>query len=459
MNREAVKNLEFFVGMPDDEIEWMLANGEIVTLATGDVFQRQDDPPIAFYITLLGEMQVTRVINGVPQVFGTNPPGIMGNEISILRRELSLVSVTAIMQTRLLVFDEDTFRLIFANAPTIAARVMQIATERMGNITRLVGQREKNAALGRLSAGLAHELNNPAAAARRSAQELRDLLPTVQHYTLSLNLFQLNPAQLDTLFQFQSRILEGTAVDLTTMERSDREDQLSLWLESIGVENAYARASNFVSNGLTAADMRSLHSTFERDTLTAIVLWLDSSLAAATLMQVINSSTQRISQLVDAVKAHTYMDQGEVQDVEIHDGLETSLIILRKLLGARQVVRQYADDLPKIVARGSELNEVWTHLIDNAINATAPDGTISLITRTEHHHVMVEIADNGHGIPEAMMQQIFEPFFTTKPLGEGLGLGLEIVNRIIGGHRGTIEFWSKPGQTRAIVRLPIRPPS
>lgn len=456
MTRDEIAQLELFQGMPDREIEWMLANGEIINLPAGVAFMRENQAADLFYVTLVGELQVSRVINGVREVFGTTPPGVIGGEIALLTGEQQLSTATTIMDTQVLVFDTDTFRRIFTDAPTIGARIMHIASQRMNSISQMVVQREKNSALGRLSAGLAHELNNPAAAARRSVRTLRDLLPALQHYTLALKLYDLNAEQVTLLLDFQNQVLAREAQPLNAVERSDREDALASWLVAHGIANGYDLASTFVGRGITADDLDRVLHRLDRHIASTIVQWLNAALSANALLEEIDGSTQRISTLIDAVKSYTFMDQGEMQEVDIHQGLENTVIMLHGALGNRRIMRQFDTRLPRIVGRGTEINQVWTNLLDNAIAATQPEGTIWLITRLENSNVMVEIADDGHGIPPEVEPLVFEPFFTTKAVGDGVGLGLAVVNRIVRRHRGTIELWSQPGHTRAIVRLPIR---
>jgi signal transduction histidine kinase len=456
MTHSEIAQLELFQGIPEGEIEWMLANGEIVNLPAGVAFIRENQPAELFYVTLLGELQVSRVINGVREVFGTTPAGVIGGEIALLTGDVQLSTATTIMDSQLLVFDPDTFRRIFTEVPKIGARIVQVASRRMGGISQMVAQREKNSALGRLSAGLAHELNNPAAAARRSVRTLRDLLPALQHYTLALKLYQMDAEQIETLLHFQDRVLARKPDVLSAMERSDREEEMGGWLIAQGIHDGDQLAPTFVGHGMSLSELRALLESMDGQMASALVHWLNAALSANALLAEIDGSTQRISSLIDAVKSYTFMDQGEMQQVDIHAGLDNTLIMLHGMLGERNIVRQFDPRLPHITGRGAEINQVWTNLLHNAINATHANGTIWLITRLENEDVMVEIADDGHGIPPDLEPLVFEPFFTTRPLGDGVGLGLYVVNRIVRGHRGAIELYSKPGHTRAIVRLPIR---
>lgn len=317
-------------------------------------------------------------------------------------------------------------------------------------------QQEKMMALGKLSAGLAHELNNPAAAARRAAQSLRDTLPTVQAQTLQLGGLNLNAHQINMLAAFQQRLTAPTAppVPLPPLEQSAREDEIGAWLAAHEIPAAWKIAPAFVTAGISGDDLAALAEQFSAAQLVLVLHWLHGTLENAGLLVIIQESTQRISELVAAIKAYSHMDQAPLQEVNLIQGLESTLTVLRHKLRNVRVVREYDPNLPLIQARGGELNQVWTNLIDNAIDAMHGEGEITVITRAADHFVMVEIADNGPGIPPEVMPRLFEPFFTTKEVGVGTGLGLDISYRIIQQHHGTIEVQSQPGRTRFIVRLP-----
>ncbi len=242
---------------------------------------------------------------------------------------------------------------------------------------------------------------------------------------------------------------------MNPLEQSDREEEIGNWLDAQGMEDAWEMASTLVAAGVNLEDLQALVAQLPADGLDAMLSWLNSALYAAGLLSDIEQTTRRISELVAAVKGYTFMDQAPEQDVDIHLGLENTLMVMRHKLRDVDVVREYDEDLPKIMARGSELNQVWTNLIDNAVDAMQGKGTLWLITREENDFVMVEVADDGPGIPPDVQARMFEPFFTTKETGAGTGLGLDIVYRIVKGHDGTIEARSEPGHTRFIVRLPI----
>jgi signal transduction histidine kinase len=452
-----IQTLPIFVDVTDDEMTWLIANSSEVTVPKGDYFFREGEAARHFYIVIEGELQVTRTLNGEQIVLGTTPRGIIGGELWLLRGTPIEASAQAIVPTRLMVFEFRSFLGIFANCPSVGVHILRVAAERMSNFATLVKQQEKMAALGKLSAGLAHELNNPAAAARRSASTLRGALAAWQSHTFAIAGLGLTADQVNQLLAFlhllQSRA--ATLSPLSPLEQSDRELVMEDWLNEQAVNNAWEIAPIYVTAGVTIDELQPLVAMMPTAKPTLLV-WLCEWLTASGLLDEIEQSARRISELVSAIKSYTYMDQGKWQDVDIHHDLDNTLLILKHKLKNIQVERNFCSDLPRIAARGSELNQVWTNLIDNAVDAMNGNGTLALITRYENNFVMVEITDTGPGVPAHVLPHIFEPFFTTKEVGKGTGLGLDITYRIIQQHRGTIEVQSKPGQTRFIVRLPLQ---
>jgi signal transduction histidine kinase len=453
---DAHYQIPLFEGIDGDELQWLIDHSREETLENGDYFFKENGPADRFYIVLEGELQVSRTVDGRDLIMGTTPRGIIGGEQALLSRTPSNVTARAIMPCRLMVFDERAFREMFAACPIVGMRILQTAAQRMQGTVTILKQQEKMAALGKLSAGLAHELNNPSAAARRAAQTLRETLPDLQTHTLRFGLLGLNSDQLAALTAFQQDQMSRAAirVPLPPLEQSTREEAVAAWLEARSVPDSWDLAPTFVSAGVTLDDLAALTAHFPDDP--QVWFWLSCTLEAAALLMEIEESTQRISELVSAVKSYTFMDQAPVQEVDLHRGLETTLTVMRHKLRNVEVVREYDPHLPTIQARGGELNQVWTNLIDNAIDAMDGQGRLTVITRAENDFVMVEIADNGPGIPPEIMPRLFEPFFTTKEVGVGTGLGLDISYRVIQQHHGTIEVQSQPGHTRFIIRLPIR---
>ncbi|NJK80564.1 MAG: hypothetical protein HC914_11960, partial [Chloroflexaceae bacterium] len=290
-----------------------------------------------------------------------------------------------------------------------------------------------------------------------ATQELHHVLPGLQVRTLRLNELGLTNAQIEQLVRFQPEAM-ARAVDappLSPLEQSDMEGAMGDWLDERGVEDPWDVAANLVSARISSEELEQLLEPLPPATHGDVLQWLNATLHIASLLNEVEQSTGRISDLVGAIKSYTYMDKAPLQEVDIHKGLENTLTVLTYKLKSVHVMREYDPNLPRVNGRGSELNQVWTNLIANAVDAVNGKGTIWLKTRCENDYVMVEVADDGHGIPPEVMPRLFEPFFTTKDVGKGTGLGLDISYRIITQHGGTIEVQSEPGNTRFIVRIPV----
>jgi len=313
--------------------------------------------------------------------------------------------------------------------------------------------------LGKLSAGMAHELNNPAAAAQRGASQLQVAVGRLQQAQLKLSELDLTAAQRASLLAFDQLARERARkpMYLDALARSDHEAEMEAWLQQLGVVNAWDVGPTLVGLGYGKAELANLVEKFAPAQLSAAIEWLNATATIYSLLEEIGQGTGRITELVKALKAYTYMDQAPIQSVDIHDGLENTLVILRsKLAPGVAVRRDYAPDLPRIDAYGSELNQVWTNLIDNAVDAMNGKGEITLRTRHNDQHIIIEVEDTGPGIPEGVRTHIFDPFFTTKPPGQGTGLGLSIShNIIVQKHHGRIDVDSEPGRTRFKVQLPL----
>ena len=323
-------------------------------------------------------------------------------------------------------------------------------------------RRAKLISLGTMAAGLAHELNNPAAAARRSAQEAREVFRASSAKAIGLGALQMDPEERRAVAGLPEEVAARAenAGELDSLDRSDLEDEVALWLEDRGVAEAWDLSPTLVGAGLDAEWLDDLEVRLPESTVGHVVAWLASEVAGDELLREIQDASNRISELVGAVKSYSHMDKLASSEVDVHASLNSTLIMLGHKLkkGDVEVVRDYAKDLPHVCGRTGELNQVWTNLLDNAIDAVDGHGRITIRTATENGRVLVEISDDGPGIPEDMRERIFEPFYTTKDVGEGTGLGLDISHRVVvEDHKGDIRVLSEPGDTRFQVRLPILP--
>jgi signal transduction histidine kinase len=445
-------------GITDGELEWLIANSQLVHLNNGEYFMREHDVDVRFTIVLEGEMQVTRLLHGAVSVIGTTPRGVTCGQLNILNNTPSEQTIQAIMPCTLMVFEPDSFRGIFSACPKVGSRILRIAAERMSMMLSQSTQQEKMAALGKLSAGLAHELNNPAAAARRASESLRMALPSLQTETLELNASSLTGDQMKTLLDLQQNLTSRVShpIALSPLDRSDREEAIGNWLDEINISNSWEMSPVLVNAGFSLDELSEVYDQIGEEIAPQVISWLGHVLMVTELIDDVEQSTKRISDLVVAIKEYTYLDRAPVAgDVDLQRGLETTLKVLNHKLKNINVVRDYDPSLPKITGNGSELNQVWTNLIDNACDAMNGRGTLEIITRNENTFAMVEITDSGSGIPTEVLPHIFEPFFTTKDVGAGTGIGLDTSYRIIRQHNATIEVQSQPGRTRFIVRIPV----
>jgi signal transduction histidine kinase len=319
-------------------------------------------------------------------------------------------------------------------------------------------QNEKLATIGRLSAGMAHELNNPTAAAKRGADNLVGTLSrlgNIYFQMFEMGLSEEQRAQLAHLDHL-ARERAGEPLDMDPLTRSDLEADVEEWLDNIQVEDPWDISPKLVNFGCNPSELDKMAQDFNPEQFQIILQWLDSTCEAYRILASITATTVRIADIVNALKVYTYLDQAPIQNVDINAGLESTIAVLQNKLNGIEIIRSYASDLPEIEAYGSELNQVWTNIIENAIDGVNGRGEIHVLTRQENGWVVVEIADNGTGIPQEIQANIFDPFFTTKPPGQGTGLGLNVShNIVVQKHKGSIEVHSQPGSTRFEVRLPI----
>jgi len=366
------------------------------------------------------------------------------------------VTGRAITGGRMLRFPSSQFPQLVQKMPELATRLVGLMSDRIRETTRVEQQRDRLASLGKLSAGLAHELNNPASAAKRAASQLRQILKKIKDASHELGKRDLTPAQKSEIEKLEASFTQSDVVPPDALTISDLEDQLDSLLRSHGQDDLWQLAAALARRNIHPEVLESVFASLDADTARAALVRLAASVEVANLLIEIESSTSRISELVGAIKEYTYMDQSPVQNVDIVKSLETTLTILNHKIKQGITVQRDYQRVPLLVnSFGSELNQIWTNIIDNAIDAMQGKGELRVRTYREDSCVVVEIGDNGPGISPEVKPHIFEPFFTTKGVGQGTGLGLDTVQRIVKKHRGSIELSSKPGDTRFQIWLPL----
>ena len=444
-----------FQGLPDNQLDWFLSHCQEVRLKPGDVYLRPGGPADSTIVVLEGELQVRGELAGETVVLPFGAGAVTG-VLPFSRMTKSVLTGRAVTDARILKFPSAKFPEMIQKMPELTQRLVGVMSDRIREVTRLEQQRDRLAALGKLSAGLAHELNNPASAATRATSLLREALYRIKDAAQALGRHDLTPAQRSEIEKLEASFLKPSETALDTLALSDLEDQIDSLLRSHGQSDLWQLAADLARRGIKPEVLESLFATLDADVARAALVRIAASAEIANLLIEIESSTSRISDLVRAIKEYTYMDQTQAQNVDIVKGLENTLTILNHKLKRGVTVHRDYNKIPLLVnSFGSELNQVWTNIIDNAIDAMCGKGELSIRTYRDDTCVAVEIADNGPGISAEVLPHIFEPFFTTKGVGEGTGLGLDTVQRIIKKHRGSINVASKPGNTCFQVLLPL----
>jgi signal transduction histidine kinase len=459
MLREDLRRINVFSDLPDDQLTWLAERMVDRRLEAGELLARAGDPVRFMNVIVEGEIEVRRAGDPGPPLFVAGTGQVTG-ALPYSRLARYPGTTRAVVPTRLLQLHRDLFPELVQQFPLLAQRLVGIMSDRIRETAKLDLQREKMAALGKLSAGLAHELNNPAAAAQRASVGLREALETVREASLRLGRHSLSQEQRELIAGFER---EATRQKIFAagdpLAQNDREEAIVAWLERCQVPEAWKVAPVLTESGVDVPKLEALAAGVGEGALGDVLKRSSSLLTVFKLTAEIETSVRRISDLVRAIKEYSYMDQAPLQEVDVHQGIESTLTILGHWLKRGvTVVRDYDPSLPSVCAYGSELNQVWTNLIDNAIGAMHGEGELRIHTARENDCVLVEIGDNGPGIPKEVQPRIFEPFFTTKPVGEGTGLGLDTVYRIVTRHHGDIRVESKPGDTRFRVRLPVTQP-
>ena len=445
-----------FTALPQSDMEWFIAQTQELRYGAGEVVMQEDSPADAMYILLEGEIRGRREHGETDAPMITIEAPTVTGLLPFSRLKNYALTIKAISPVRGLRYPHTRFADLLQHLPEPSQRLVGMLTDRVRTYTQEQQQSQKLAALGKLSAGLAHELNNPSAAARRSASTLRDCLKRLR---TSVRASAIGPDDCVMLAQREEAIRAALtpAQYKDEFARVEREEAIQSWLEAKEVEDAWKLAPLLTEANLSDAQLQSFASA-AGNSLGPELTRFATLLEMDRISDELENSTARISDLVKAIKEYSYMDQAAMQEVDLTKSLETTLTIMHhKLKRGITVTREYASDVPKVMAYGSELNQVWTNLIDNAADAMKESGKLSIRTALDNEYVLVEIRDTGPGIPDEIQSRIFDPFFTTKGVGDGTGLGLDIAYRIIKKIKGLIAVKSVPGDTRFEVRIPIKP--
>jgi len=462
---DELRTLFLFEKLTDEQLQWLCERGHVELVPAGTVYA-EGDPATCFYVLLEGTVVMSRRVGADDVEVGrTSQRGAysgawyayMGDRVP----QVYNGSMRTTEPSRFFVLDASVFAHLMREWFPMAVHLLEGVFFGSKNWQQAIGQRERLLALGSLSAGLTHELNNPAAAAVRATASLRERVAGMRHKLGMIASGKWDRTSLEALIQLQEEAADRVpkALALSPLEASDREDAITDWLEDHGCRDAWDLAPTFVAAGLDVAWLDHVEATVDQGTLEAALRWLNYTVDTELLMNEIEDSTTRISTLVGAARQYSQLDRAPYQIVDVHELLDSTLLMLSgKIPPGISVVKEYDRSVPSIPAYAGELNQVWTNLIDNAVSAMNGSGVLTVRTGMEHEQVFVEFGDTGPGVPAEIKDRIFEPFFTTKPVGEGTGLGLDISWRIVvNKHHGDLSLVSSPGDTRFRVRLPVTP--
>jgi signal transduction histidine kinase len=464
---EELRTLFLFEKLTDDQLDWLCRKGHVMSVEPGLVYT-EGEPATCFYVLLSGEVVLLRRVGADDiETVRSSSPGVYGGAffayLGDRMPQLYNNSMRAAVPSRFFVLDADKFAYLMTHWFPMATHLLEGLMFGTKSAQEAVGQREKLLALGSLTAGLAHELNNPAAAAVRATAALRTRAAGMRGKLGMIAAKKFEPEVLAALIRMQEEAAErvAKAVTLGPMETSDAEDAVADWLDARGIAGSWDLAPVFVQGGLDSAWLELVAAAVPESALDGAVRWLGYTIESELLLNEIGDSTERISALVSAAKQYSQLDRSPYQVVDVHELLDSTLMMLGGKIGPDiTVVKDYDRGLPEIPCYPGELNQVWTNLIDNAVSAMDGAGTLTVSTSRDRDFLAVEIGDTGPGVPAEIRDRIFEPFFTTKPVGEGTGLGLDISWRIIvNSHHGDLTVESVPGDTRFRVRLPLTAPA
>jgi signal transduction histidine kinase len=458
--REELRPLAILEGLPDEHIDWFCEHGQRISVDTGEHLFERGQAADAMWIIVKGAIQGFEEIGGQWLLAATTVRGDVTGMLPFSRMTHYPRYTVASEPSEILKLDASLFRELLNVSVEMGRRLVARMSDRVRGDTRLEQQNEKMMSLGRLSAGLAHELNNPATAVRRAAATLAEQRTRLPSLVTALVRHHVSERGLEQLEELRALGRQSELAGPGALEVSAREDELFDWLEENRVERAWELAATFNETGITVRQLADLSREMPEEALGDGLAWLGSGIESDRLVTQIGHAAERIAELVASIKVYSHMDRSAAHTpTDVRSGLDNSVTMLGHKLRTKTIrlTREYQKDLPSIPANAGELNQVWTNLIDNAIDAMHEGGELILRAKLKDQWVEVEIVDDGPGIPDEIRSKIFDPFFTTKEVGVGTGLGLGIARRIVLTHQGDIEVQSRPGRTMMCVRLPVAP--
>lgn len=459
-----LQELEPLQKVPTDQLNWLIENSEQITYDKGGEAFTPGQKADHLIIILEGKFNIKLYREGQVRQLGELIAGDITGLLPYSRMTSTSAKASALVTSKVLSLHKDKFPQMITSHFELTQAFVHVMTNRVRSFTTLQIQNEKLMSLGKLSAGLAHELNNPASAIVRSSQALREHLKGQPESFKKVVSIKMTNQQIDFVNDMLfAKIDNSASTELSLMERNDLEDELTDWLEDHGAQDTFEIVENLVEFGFSVADLESIKEHTGDDHLLPVVRWINNNLSTEKLVEEINEASERISELIKSIKSYSYMDQTkDRQEVEIHAGIRNTITMLKHKVKKGQIIliEDFAHELPTVKGFPGELNQVWTNILDNAIDALSEqesntNPTITIKTTLDGDFVRTYITDNGPGIPENMVNNIFDPFFTTKEMGKGTGLGLDVVMKIVRQHRGEVKVQSKPGKTTFEVCLPV----
>jgi signal transduction histidine kinase len=456
-----LRRITLFADLADDELAWIAERSEQVRLEPGGALFEPGAPAEYMYMMLEGTVEARRLLAPADQPAFRFSQGEISGMIPFSRMTTFAGTGRAVTTARVARLHKKHFPDLLHRIPALEPRLVGLLTDRVRETTQRDQQYEKLVSLGKVAAGLAHELNNPAAAVRRAASDLRSRLDAVGRLTTALIASGIDETGMRALNELRSKAAQRAAPAelLDAITRTDREEALSERLRKAGVSEPWVAAATFVDGGVDASDLEAALALVPEQARCTALEWLEGEVAADSLLSGVEHASTRVAELIGAIKIFSHMDRAqEKEPVDVRANLENTLTLFTHRIREKRIVldRSYAPDVPQVIAYPGELNQVWANLVANAIDAVSTGGHIGLHLRADGEWIVVEVRDNGSGIPPEIRERIWEPFFTTKDPGQGTGLGLDIIRRIVvRRHGGEIDVESTPGDTRFIVKLPL----